>query len=47
MHGTRLRAMFALAAVIAALALPSRASAQTYYMLESYAWTGLCMDKYR
>ena len=47
MHVTRLRAVFALAAAIAALALPSRASAQTYYMMESYAWTGMCMDNYR
>ncbi len=44
----RFRTVFALAAALAALAaLPGRASAQTYYAFESFAWTGKCMDNYR
>lgn len=47
MFANRIRTVIAAAAALAALALPGRASAQTYYAFESYAWTGKCMDNYR
>lgn len=43
----RIRTVFALIAALAAPALPDRATAQTYYAFESFAWAGKCMDNYR
>ena len=47
MFANRIRTAIAVAAALAAMALPGRAGAQTYYTFESLAWPGKCMDNYR